>query len=129
MKAAWVYFILCQPAHLYVGVANDPLARFDLHCKGRGAMALRLRRPIALLGAVDYPTRREALQAEYRIKRLRTAVKWTLACLAADDPAWVDFAVPRGWRPFLFGSSGTDVFGSVGQKTIASPPSCKFPSR
>ena len=102
MEGAWVYFILCEPSYLYVGVATDPLARFALHCRGRGALALKLRRPIALLGAVDYPTRREALQAEYRIKRLRTGEKWTLACIAADDSAWRQYAVPRGWRPYQF---------------------------
>jgi putative endonuclease len=94
----WLYFVLCVGGYIYIGVAADPIARFELHRRGLGAFALKLRRPIELLGAVDYPTRSLALRAEWRAKRLRRERKVELAILASGDEVWRNFASPRGWK-------------------------------
>jgi len=91
----WVYFIQCDDDCIYIGVASDPIERFKKHAAGSGAYALRLRKPIALLGAVDFPTRTEALRCEYRLKRLRRSEKLQLALIASRDVAWLAFRVAQ----------------------------------
>lgn len=86
----WVYFLLCEGDVLYTGVADDPKSRFDKHVAGTGARFTRMRRPIALLGALPFASRSEALSKEYAFKQLRRLEKWQLAEMASRHPAWLE---------------------------------------
>lgn len=80
--AGWsVYLIECRDGSLYTGVAVDVSRRFREHVAGKGARYTRShppRRLVAVIAAVD---RSDALRAEARIKRLRTADKQLLCGL------------------------------------------------
>lgn len=86
----WVYFLLCDGDVLYTGVANDPNARFEKHIAGTGARFTRMRKPIALLGALPFDSRSEALSKEHVFKKLSRQEKLKLAEIASRHPAWID---------------------------------------
>lgn len=82
----WVYFLLCQGDVLYIGVANDPKSRFEMHVNGAGARFTRMRKPIALLGAIPFDSRSEALSKEYAFKQLSRQEKLRIAEVASRHP-------------------------------------------
>jgi putative endonuclease len=86
----WVYFLLCDGDVLYTGVAEDPNARFEKHVAGTGARFTRMRKPIALLGALPFDTRSEALSKEYAFKQLSRQQKLQLAEHASRHPMWLE---------------------------------------
>lgn len=85
----WVYFLLCEGDVIYTGVANDPIARFEKHAAGAGARFTRMRKPIALLGALPFDSRSEALSKEYAFKQLSRQEKLQIAEMASRHPAWL----------------------------------------
>jgi putative endonuclease len=87
----WVYFLLCDGNHLYTGVADDPIARLQLHLMGRGARFTRMRRPIRLIGALPFETRALALSKEYAFKQLPRQERWRLATAASGHQEWLKF--------------------------------------
>lgn len=87
-QVSWVYFVLCANSHIYTGVATDPIKRFERHKRGNGARSMRLARPIEVLGALPFASRREALQAEYAIKRMSRRQKLVVVKAAWAHPAW-----------------------------------------
>lgn len=88
----WVYFLLCEGDVIYTGVADDPNVRFERHCAGNGARFTRMRRPIALLGALPFETRSEALSKEYSFKRLSRPEKLQIAEIASQHPTWLEWS-------------------------------------
>lgn len=69
-KRYWVYMLECAGGFIYTGVAIDPEARFREHLAGRGSRFTRMRRPLRIIGAREYPDRGAALRAEHVLKRL-----------------------------------------------------------
>lgn len=77
----WLYLLECEDGSYYAGVALDVEDRFIRHVLGRGARYTRARMPLRVLAAARYPSKGEALKAEYRLKRLARADKLTFfAC-------------------------------------------------
>lgn len=85
----WVYFLLCEGNVIYTGVAKDPHARFAKHLAGSGARFTRMRKPIALLGALPFDSRSEALSKEYAFKQLSRQEKLRIAEVASRHPFWL----------------------------------------
>jgi putative endonuclease len=80
--AAWsVYLIECRDGSLYTGVALDVPRRFREHVAGKGARYTRSHPPRRLVAVIAAADRSDALRAEARIKRLRTADKRLLCGL------------------------------------------------
>ncbi|WP_130393894.1 GIY-YIG nuclease family protein [Cupriavidus agavae] len=71
----FVYLIECEGASIYTGITNDVARRYAAHVAGRGAKYTRARKPMQLLGWLEFPNKSEALKAEIRTKRLTAAQK------------------------------------------------------
>jgi putative endonuclease len=71
----FLYLIECRDGSIYTGVALNVLARYAIHEKGRGAAYTRSHPPKRLLTIVRFPSRSEALKAEYAMKRLSAEEK------------------------------------------------------
>ena len=102
-KPWYVYLLGCRTGRIYTGVSPDLVARFTKHSTGKGAMFTRLNRPEQLLATKLCPSKVEAMQVEYQIKRLGRAQKLLLASrwreeyplhqLANQFPALVEYLV------------------------------------
>lgn len=81
----WLYLLACRDGRTYAGIALDVEARFAKHVAGKGAIFTRINRPVMILAAQPFPSRREASQAEYALKqldrqeKLAWAVDWVYA--------------------------------------------------
>jgi putative endonuclease len=74
--AGWfLYLIECANGALYTGIAMDVEARFQKHRAGKGAKYTRANKPVRLIGAIAYPDRGAATQAEIAFKKLSRAEK------------------------------------------------------
>lgn len=71
----WLYLLACKNGRMYAGIALDVSARFALHASGKGAKFTRANPPKKILAAQPFPTRSEALKAEYALKQLDRAAK------------------------------------------------------
>ncbi|WP_059174178.1 GIY-YIG nuclease family protein [Bacillus sp. FJAT-27445] len=72
MEAAehFFYVLLCRDGSFYGGYTNDLRRRVRLHNEGKGAKYTRGRGPVELVFARAFPSKAEAMQAEYRFKQL-----------------------------------------------------------
>lgn len=70
-----VYMLRCNDATIYTGYTNDLAKRLKVHESGKGAKYTRGRGPFTLAYCAYYSTKREAMQEEYRIKRLTRSQK------------------------------------------------------
>ena len=77
-KTWWLYLLACKDGRTYAGIALDVKARFELHVSGKGAKFTRANPPKKILAAASFPSRSEALKAEYALKKLdrREKLKW-----------------------------------------------------
>ncbi|MGR5253273.1 GIY-YIG nuclease family protein [Vibrio astriarenae] len=67
----FVYLIRTKANTLYCGVTTDTQRRFEQHCSGKGAKALRGKGPLDLVwSAPAGHSRSEAQQWEHKIKKL-----------------------------------------------------------
>ncbi|WP_226585965.1 GIY-YIG nuclease family protein [Halobacillus litoralis] len=66
----FVYMLRCKDHTLYTGYTNNLKARIDKHQKGQGAKYTRGRGPLVLEAFQTYPTKSEAMQEEYRLKKM-----------------------------------------------------------
>lgn len=73
-----VYLLRCADGTLYTGYTTDLPRRLRAHNAGKGAKYTRARRPVEALAAWEFPTKGQALSAEYRIRKLRPAQKQAL---------------------------------------------------
>lgn len=66
------YVLYCADGTLYCGYTTDVARRLAQHQAGHGAKYTRVkaRRPLRLLYATSFPSKRAALQAEYQFKQL-----------------------------------------------------------
>jgi len=77
---AWFLYLLeCSDGSVYTGIATDVDARFEKHVSGVGARYTRSRKPVRVLASFELADRSSASRAEYWVKRLTPAQKWTLA--------------------------------------------------
>jgi predicted GIY-YIG superfamily endonuclease len=61
----WLYVTLCANERLYVGIAKDVHARFELHRSGKGAFYTRLNALVRVLAPQPHPSR-SAFEAAFR---------------------------------------------------------------
>ncbi len=64
-----LYLLECEDGTLYTGVALDVLERFIKHLLGLGAAYTRSHPPLRVLACRYYPTKGDALRAEYALKQ------------------------------------------------------------
>lgn len=86
-KGHFIYLLTCADGTLYTGYTTDVGRRLATHNAGRGAKYTRSRRPVVLAAQWEFPTQREALQAEFRVRHLPRQAKLALiALLPAELP-------------------------------------------
>src|SRR5215467_7880608 len=83
-KNHFVYMVRCVDGTLYTGYTCDVERRIAAHNAGRGGRYTRAHRPVSLVATWRFNSRREALQAEYTLKRLPREQKWRVAQTAAS---------------------------------------------
>lgn len=66
----YVYILKCEDGTYYTGWTNDLEHRYRAHLTGHGAKYTRAHKPIALVYAECYDTKREAMAREYAVKQL-----------------------------------------------------------
>jgi putative endonuclease len=66
----YFYVVECSDGSYYAGYTNNLSIRIRKHNEGKGAKYTRSRKPVKLIFSRKYETKREALQAEYRFKKL-----------------------------------------------------------
>jgi putative endonuclease len=81
----WLYLLECANGSFYAGIAIDVEDRFVCHVLGTGAKYTRAHPPVRLAAARQYPSKGEALSAEYALKQLPRAHK--LAFFEASERA------------------------------------------
>ncbi|GAC1691223.1 MAG: hypothetical protein PVS3B1_30230 [Ktedonobacteraceae bacterium] len=74
----YVYVVQCADGTLYTGYTNNVERRVATHNAGKGGSYTRTHRPVSLLVAWQFPTKGEALRAEYAFKRLTRVQKLQL---------------------------------------------------
>ncbi|WP_372079805.1 GIY-YIG nuclease family protein [Vibrio amylolyticus] len=79
-SANWfVYFVRTPSNALYCGITTDVKRRFQQHCCGKGAKALKGKAPLVLeWSELAGSNRSEASQIEYQVKRLTKVKKEAL---------------------------------------------------
>ncbi|MDV2887329.1 GIY-YIG nuclease family protein [Alkalihalophilus pseudofirmus] len=66
----YVYILECSDHSWYTGYTTDVGRRLDMHSSGKGAKYTKGRGPFTLKYVKEFETKKEALQAEYAIKKL-----------------------------------------------------------
>ncbi|MBM7573133.1 GIY-YIG nuclease family protein [Aquibacillus albus] len=66
----YVYILKCKDGTFYTGYTNNLNRRMVMHDSGKGAKYTRGRGPFQLVYYQTFPTKEEAMQAEYQIKQL-----------------------------------------------------------
>lgn len=69
-KSWCVYLLECLDNSLYTGITNDLERRMLAHKSGKGSKYVLSRGFGRLLASKIYPSKSEALKAEYKIKQL-----------------------------------------------------------
>ena len=82
-KRYYLYVLECGDGTLYTGYTPDIEARLAQHRAGTGAKYTRGRGPLTLLASAEFPTKHDAMSAEYRFKRLTRDKKDALLAKAA----------------------------------------------
>jgi putative endonuclease len=65
-----LYLLECSDGTLYTGIAIDVVERFIKHLLGLGAAYTRSHPPLRVLACRCYPSKGDALRAEYALKQL-----------------------------------------------------------
>jgi len=66
----FVYMLECVGGQIYTGITPDVAARFERHCRGRGAAYTRINKPLRILAARACGSRSEATKVEIGLKKL-----------------------------------------------------------
>ena len=74
----YVYILRCADNTLYTGWTTDLDARIEAHSAGTGAKYTRGRGPVQLAYSEELPSKPEAMQREYAIKKLTRVEKLAL---------------------------------------------------
>ena len=75
VKPYHLYLLECEDGTLYTGVALDVEQRFIRHVLGLGAAYTRSHPPRRVLACRCYPSKGQALSAEYALKQIRREQK------------------------------------------------------
>ncbi|PLS15104.1 endonuclease [Bacillus sp. M6-12] len=75
MNKHFFYVLRCRDGSLYAGYTNDLSKRISLHNAGKAAKYTRGRGPVELVFSKEFPSKTEAMKAEYRFKQLRRPIK------------------------------------------------------
>lgn len=75
----YTYIVKCCDNTLYTGWTTDLDRRIEAHNSGKGAKYTRSRRPVELIYAERFDTKREAMRREWEIKQLSREEKLRLA--------------------------------------------------
>lgn len=73
-----VYMLQCRDGSLYTGYTNNLRKRLEAHNAGRGAKYTKGRGPVQLVYLRRFTTKTEAMQEEYRLKKLPRSQKQRL---------------------------------------------------
>lgn len=65
-----VYMLKCKDDTFYTGYTNNLEKRLKLHENGKGAKYTRGRGPFQVVYTESFPTKKQAMQREYKIKQL-----------------------------------------------------------
>lgn len=82
-NAFYIYVVECRDGSLYTGWTTDVEQRMAAHNLGQGAKYTAARRPVTLLASGSFPTKHQAMSAEFRFKQLSRPQK--LALIEAVD--------------------------------------------
>lgn len=86
----YVYLARCRNDTLYVGYTTDVARRIATHNAGQGGRYTRANRPLVLVATWEFHTQRDAMRAEFELKRLSRAEKLARAesacALVGDCP-------------------------------------------
>ena len=87
-KRYYLYVLECGDGTLYTGYTPDVAARLAQHRAGTGAKYTRGRGPLTLLASAEFPTKHDAMSAEYRFKHLTRDKKDALLAkaVASKEP-------------------------------------------
>lgn len=66
----YVYIVQCANGALYTGYSKNVEQRIATHNAGKGGRYTRANRPVELLACCGFPSKSEALRAEYAVKQL-----------------------------------------------------------
>lgn len=88
----YVYILQCANGALYTGYTVDVPQRLAAHNAGKGARYTRAHRPVILLRTWRFPTQREAMPVEYRVKQLPRRTKRALVS-GTFVPEWLEGGV------------------------------------
>ena len=75
MDKAYMYVVRCKDDTLYTGYTTNLERRIRQHNEGKGAKYTRARRPVHLIFAETFNSKKEAMQAEYAFKQKTKAQK------------------------------------------------------
>lgn len=87
-----VYILKCNDNSFYTGYTNDLANRVKMHTEGKGAKYTRGRGPFQVVYIEKFETKEQAMQREYRIKRLERKEKvelirnWLKEVMKSDNP-------------------------------------------
>lgn len=90
--AFWTYMLLCADGKFYSGQTDDLERRIAEHASGGYCKFTSQRRPVELVWSETFPTREEALSAEFTVKKCSQAKKRAL--IAGNWKALSHFAKP-----------------------------------
>ncbi|WNB92048.1 GIY-YIG nuclease family protein [Bacillus sp. NEB1478] len=71
----FVYILECKDGTYYTGYTNEITQRLRKHEDGKGAKYTRGRGPFRLVYQESFPTKTEAMKAEFAIKKLNRSAK------------------------------------------------------
>ena len=69
LRPWWVYVLLCRDGRTYTGMALDVEKRYKVHLAGRGSVFTRINKPVCIVAAHQYSSRREAHAEELALKK------------------------------------------------------------
>jgi putative endonuclease len=78
------YLVRLNNNALYCGVSNNVAKRFEAHCLGKGAKALKGKGPLELVWQSQAMDKRSAMQLEWKVKRFPKSKKERLVTLGDD---------------------------------------------
>lgn len=81
----YMYVLECADGSLYTGYAVDVQARLAVHNASKGAKYTRARLPVSLLAFAEFPTKHDAMHAEYVFKQLSRNEKDVLLARASHS--------------------------------------------
>ncbi len=81
-----MYVVRCADGTLYTGYSPDVEARVAAHNAGKGAKYTKARLPVELVASAAFPTKHEALSAEWHFKQLSRTRKDGLLAQARVEP-------------------------------------------